>query len=39
MRSTQPSRRLPARTIDVNVQWALWAFLAGFAGGLALHFF
>jgi len=39
MRFTQQSRRLPARTMDVDVQWAMWAFLAGMAVGLALHFF
>ncbi len=37
MQSTR-SRRSAPRTIDVDVQWALWAFLAGFAVGLMLHF-
>jgi len=32
-------RRGRALTIDADVQWAMWAFLAGFAVGLALHFF
>lgn len=43
MQSLRPSRRVTAkamaRTMDTNLQWALWAFLAGFAGGLALHLF
>lgn len=39
MQYLQQPRRAQARTIDVDVQWALWAFLAGIAVGLALHFF
>ena len=38
MQSERPLRRALPRTIDVDVQWALWAFLGGFAVGLALHF-
>ena len=38
MQFAQQSRRAQARTIDVDIQWALWAFLAGIAAGLVLHF-
>ncbi len=37
MQSIQQPRRAQVRTIDVDVQWALWAFLFGIAAGLALH--
>jgi hypothetical protein len=37
MKPAKP-RRTPARVIDADFQWALWAFLAGFAVGLSLKF-
>ena len=39
MQFVRPPRPVQARTIDADIQWAMWAFLAGFAVGLALHFF
>jgi len=39
MQFAQQPRRAQARTIDVDTQWALWAFLGGIAAGLVLHFF
>jgi hypothetical protein len=39
MQSQRPSRRVQAKAMDVDLRWAMWAFLAGFAGGLALHLF
>jgi hypothetical protein len=32
------SRRIPVHVIDPDFQWALWAFLLGFAVGLGLKF-
>jgi hypothetical protein len=32
------TRRTPARVINPDLQWALWAFLLGFAVGLGLKF-
>ncbi len=39
MQFVRQPRRSQARTIDVDTQWAMWAFLLGIAAGLGLHFF
>jgi hypothetical protein len=38
MKPAQLRRATPALAINPDFQWALWAFLAGFAVGLYLKF-
>jgi hypothetical protein len=38
MKPAKPRRTTSAYTIHPEFQWALWAFLAGFAIGLGLKF-